>query len=101
MSLHHVLIVHGSEPNRASYPRIGFAIRYVPTHVRQLNGEKDSALLVRGSDRFGHFEHEESPKAELEPAAVERHARILDRQLAILYRGATQAGKLGDSVRKP
>jgi non-haem Fe2+, alpha-ketoglutarate-dependent halogenase len=101
MSLHHVLIVHGSEPNRANYPRIGFAIRYVPTHVRQLNGEKDSALLVRGSDRFGHFEHEESPRAELEPTAVERHARILDRQLAILYRGATQAGKLGDTVKKP
>jgi ectoine hydroxylase-related dioxygenase (phytanoyl-CoA dioxygenase family) len=100
MSLHHVLIVHGSEPNRAPYPRIGFAIRYVPTHVRQLSGEKDSALLVRGSDRFGHFELEESPKAEMEPAAVAQHKRVLDRQLAILYRGAAQGGKLGNTIRK-
>ena len=98
MSLHHVLIVHGSEPNRATWPRIGFAIRYVPTHVRQLNGEKDSALLVRGTDRFHHFEHETPPEAELHPDALARHKAILDRQLAILYRGAAEAGKLGASV---
>lgn len=48
MSLHHSLIVHGSEPNRASYPRIGFAIRYAPAHMHESNGEKESALLVRG-----------------------------------------------------
>ena len=33
MSLHHVRIVHGSEPNRAHYRRIGFAIRYVPSSI--------------------------------------------------------------------
>ncbi|RAI57899.1 phytanoyl-CoA dioxygenase family protein [Roseicella frigidaeris] len=98
MSLHHVLIVHGSEPNRASWPRIGFAIRYVPTHVRQQGGEKDSALLVRGTDRHGNFELETAPEEELHPAALARHAAILDRQLAILYRGAGQAGKLGATV---
>jgi hypothetical protein len=90
-----VLIVHGSEPNRATWPRIGFAIRYVPTSVRQLSGEKDSALLVRGEDRFGHFEPEEPPEAPLHPTALARHGAILDRQLAILYRGAAAAGKLG------
>ncbi|MEO8523752.1 MAG: phytanoyl-CoA dioxygenase family protein, partial [Caldimonas sp.] len=52
MSLHHVLLFHGSEPNRSSQPRIGFAIRYVPTHVRQLSPIRDSALLVRGRDDF-------------------------------------------------
>ena len=98
MSLHHVLIVHGSERNRADWPRIGFAVRYVPTHVRQLNGEKDSALLVRGADRHGNFEHEAPPEAELHPDAVARHAAILDRQLAVLYRGATRDGKLGATV---
>jgi non-haem Fe2+, alpha-ketoglutarate-dependent halogenase len=95
MSLHHVLIVHGSEPNRASWPRIGFAVRYVPTHVRQMSGERDSALLVRGTDRHHHFEHEIPPEAELHPDALARHAAILDRQLAILYRGAVEQGKLG------
>ena len=100
MSLHHVLIVHGSEPNRATWPRIGFAVRYVPTHVRQLNGEKDSALLVRGTDRCGNFEPEVAPSADLEPAALARHAAILDRQLAILYRGAAASGKLGATVQR-
>lgn len=95
MSLHHVLIVHGSEPNKASWPRIGFAVRYVPTHVRQAGGEKDSALLVRGTDRHGNFEHETPPEAELHPDALARHGAVLDRQLAILYRGAARAGKLG------
>ena len=100
MSLHHVLIVHGSEPNRASWPRIGLAIRYVPTRVRQLSGEKDGAMLVRGEDRFGHFEPELPPEAELHPAALARHRATLDRQLAILYRGAAGAGKLGATVPK-
>jgi non-haem Fe2+, alpha-ketoglutarate-dependent halogenase len=98
MSLHHVLIVHGSEPNRASWPRIGLAVRYVPTRVRQAAGERDSALLVRGTDRFGHFDPESPPEAELHPAAVARHGAVLDRQLAILYRGASAEGKLGATV---
>ncbi|HYZ34704.1 MAG TPA: phytanoyl-CoA dioxygenase family protein [Crenalkalicoccus sp.] len=97
MSLHHVLIVHGSEPNRASWPRIGLAIRYVAAHVRQAAGERDSALLVRGRDH-GTFEPELLPESELHPDAVRRHAAILDRQLAILYRGAAERGKLGATI---
>jgi hypothetical protein len=31
MSLHHVKLVHGSEPNRSNDRRIGLAIRYIPT----------------------------------------------------------------------
>ncbi len=73
MSLHHVLIVHGSEPNNAAWPRVGFAVRYVPTYVRQVNGEKDSATLVRGTDTYNYFEHETPPEADLHPAAVARH----------------------------
>lgn len=95
ISLHHVLIFHGSPPNRAAWPRVGFAIRYMPTHVRQLSGEKDSATLVRGTDRFGNFELETAPEADLHPDAVARHAAVLDRQLAIVYRGAARKGKLG------
>ena len=33
MSLHHIKLVHGSEPNRTNDRRIGFAIRYIPTYV--------------------------------------------------------------------
>src|SRR4051794_30221153 len=33
MSLHHVRLVHGSDPNPSPRRRIGFAIRYIPTYV--------------------------------------------------------------------
>jgi non-heme Fe2+,alpha-ketoglutarate-dependent halogenase len=98
MSLHHVLIFHGSPPNRASHPRIGLAIRYVPTHVHQLDGGRGSATLVRGEDRTGHWEHERPPQADMHPDAVAHHAAVLDRQLRTLYRGAGGKGKLAATV---
>jgi len=54
-SLHHVRLIHGSDPNPSDERRIGFAIRYLPTHVRQVALPQDSATLVRGVDRYGHF----------------------------------------------
>jgi len=100
MSLHHVLLFHGSEPNRSSWPRIGFAIRYVPTHVRQLSPIRDSALLVRGRDTFGHFDAEQPPEADLHPDAVARHGAVIDRQLRILYAGAQARGKLNPNLQE-
>jgi hypothetical protein len=94
MSLHHVLLFHGSEPNRSAHPRIGFAIRYIPTHVRQSSPIRDSALLVRGRDDFGNFEPDQSPEADLHPDAVARHGAVIDRQLRILYAGAQARGAL-------
>ena len=93
MSLHHVLIFHGSEPNQSDVRRVGFAIRYVPTHVSQTSGIRESAMLVRGVDEFGHFDHEMSPEADMHPAAVARHKEVIDRQMQILYAGARQRGK--------
>ena len=98
MSLHHVLIVHGSAPNRASWSRVGFAVRYLPPHLRQLNGDRDSALLVRGEDRFGHFTHETPPLADMHPDAVARHAAIVDAKLEVLYAVAARAGKRHDAA---
>ena len=85
-SLHHVLLVHGSPPNPSHDRRIGFAIRYVPTSVRQLHGE-DSATLVRGVDTFHHFEHEPLPTREMQPELVALHKQIAERNAQILYRG--------------
>lgn len=94
MSLHHVRLVHGSPPNPSGDRRIGFAIRYVPTHVRQIAGE-DSASLVRGEDRHGHFAPEPAPPADLDPAMLELHRRIAARSAEILYRG-TGVGSFND-----
>lgn len=86
MSLHHVRLVHGSPANPSSDRRIGFAIRYIPTSVAQVAG-RDSATLVRGVDEFHHFEHEPRPSANMEPAFVQLHHEITERNAQILYRG--------------
>jgi chlorinating enzyme len=86
MSLHHVRVVHGSAPNPTLDRRIGFAIRYIPTRLRQLEGE-DSATLVRGEDRFHHFEHEPRPKIDMDPELLALHRQIAERNAKILYRG--------------
>jgi|LNFM01.1.fsa_nt_gb non-heme Fe2+,alpha-ketoglutarate-dependent halogenase len=87
MSLHHVLLVHGSDPNTSDRRRIGFAIRYVPTYVRQVAGHRDSAMLVRGEDRFGHFEHEPRPKVDMGEQERAVHKSITEEAIRILYRG--------------
>ena len=79
--------MHGSEPNRSDDRRIGLALRYIPTHVRQVAGARDSATLVRGVDTYRHFDHEQAPESDLAPAAVARHAAITAAQAATLYRG--------------
>jgi chlorinating enzyme len=89
-SLHHVMLVHGSAPNRSGDRRIGFAIRYIPTYVRQNAGAMDSATLVRGVDRYGHFEHEHRPAGECDAAALAAHAAVTERQQKVLYRGTAQ-----------
>jgi hypothetical protein len=86
MSLHHVRLVHGSPPNPSNDRRIGFAIRYIPTSVKQVAGE-DSATLVRGVDTDRNFEHEPRPSRDMDPAFLELHRKIADRNAQILYRG--------------
>ncbi|MDQ7251143.1 phytanoyl-CoA dioxygenase family protein [Dongia sedimenti] len=90
LSLHHVRLIHGSEPNRADHRRIGFAIRYLPTSVRQTSGMRDTASLVRGRDDFGHFDLEPAPVSDFHPDAVAFHAKSYDDTTAILYAGAAQ-----------
>jgi hypothetical protein len=86
MSLHHVMLVHGSEPNHSSERRIGFAIRYLPTYVKQLTGVRDSASLVRGVDEFGHFDQEPAPRSDFDADALAFHERMLAANDQILYR---------------
>jgi non-haem Fe2+, alpha-ketoglutarate-dependent halogenase len=87
MSLHHVRLIHGSDPNPSKDRRIGFAIGYIPTYVLQVAGSADSATLVRGEDRFGHFAHEQRPDADMSEAAVAQHAAVTGAFAQILKRG--------------
>ena len=87
MSLHHVKLIHGSGPNQANDRRIGFAIRYVPTYVRQTAGAEDSAMLVRGVDVHHSFLEERPPAADLDEAALAQHAAVTARAARLLMRG--------------
>src|SRR5262249_12375838 len=88
MSLHHVRLIPGSAPNRAHHPRIGYAIRYIPTHIRQIADIADSATLVRGHDAYGNFLLEPVPCRDFAPEAVAFHAAMLENNTRILYAGA-------------
>jgi len=85
ISLHHVNVAHASAPNRSADSRIGIAIRYVTPNVRQRLIKRDSATLVRGEDRAGHFEHEQRPAHDFEPAAMARLAQVVARRKAAVY----------------
>jgi ectoine hydroxylase-related dioxygenase (phytanoyl-CoA dioxygenase family) len=89
MSLHNIRTIHGSEPNRSDGRRIGVAMRYIAPHVRQINAERDSAWLVRGVDRYGHFIHETPPQRDMDEAARAEHDRIMRLRQEILYDGVS------------
>lgn len=86
-SMHHVLLFHGSEPNQSDDRRIGLAIRYIPTHVKQAVGARDWATLVRGVDTYGHFAPEPRPRTELDPETLAFHTMVTEEQVRVLYRG--------------
>ncbi len=86
MSLHHVRLIHGSDPNPSGKRRIGFAIRYLPTYVRQVVGSHDSATLVRGVDEFRNFSPERRPDADFSAGARAFHAEVTGAHQQILMR---------------
>lgn len=79
MSMHHLWIVHGSDPNRSAVPRVGLAIRYVASQVRQRDGSRPLAMLVRGEDRHGHFTLAERPTRNDGRAGEGVHGQVLQR----------------------
>src|SRR5437660_1042742 len=64
-SMHHGLCPHRSGPNTSSHRRIGLGFNYIPTHARPAGTIRQAALLVRGTDRYGHFETAAWPTQEL------------------------------------
>ena len=74
MSLHGLATVHGSRPNLTSERRIGYAVRYIAPRVEPV-GQHESAMLARGQDRFGYYELEPRPQADLHPNALAAHRR--------------------------
>ncbi len=82
-SFHHGWTLHASMPNRSPDRRIGLNVQYLATHVRQEKDPNDTALLVRGEDRFGHWGEDVPATADLNPAAVAKQAELEARYKSI------------------
>jgi len=80
-------LLHSSPPNRTDDRRIALVLRYMPPETRQTLVDWDTAALVRGEDRYGHFEHEPVPARDFDPVAVAFHARAEEAQRAVYYHG--------------
>lgn len=60
MSFHHANLIHGSNPNTSTGPRIGVAVRYVATAVKQKKSHIP-VILARGRDDYHHYQLQERP----------------------------------------
>jgi ectoine hydroxylase-related dioxygenase (phytanoyl-CoA dioxygenase family) len=79
MSMHHINLIHGSEPNRSDGPRIGFAISYMTPAVMR---SRLPVLRVRGESRDHAFELIEGrPELGVEEAIEAHRAFLAQRQL--------------------
>ncbi len=93
-SMHHGHLFHGSGPNTTDDRRIGAAIRYIKTSMKQRSGDKSLVALVSGEDRYGHFTIADAPKGRLleEDFELCRQDSAIKRR--VLYEGAdTDKGK--------
>src|SRR5215470_3471618 len=68
-SMHHERTWHASSPNPSTRRRVGIAFFYMPTHTRSVVGRR-TATLVRGEDKYGHWDSEPMPKTDLDPVCM-------------------------------
>lgn len=85
-SLHHGRVFHASHANASSDRRIGIAIRYIPTSMRQIEGGNMAAMLVRGEDRFHHFRECRRPSGIFLPQDLEHWREMQGARDKVMYR---------------
>ena len=86
-SFHHGWTLHASMPNRSNDRRIGLNVQYLAAHVRQTKHDLDSAICVRGTDRYRHFGDDIPAETDLAPEALARAAEV-DRMYREIYKTA-------------
>jgi len=92
-SFHNGRLAHSSGPNHSTDRRIGISFHYMPTSTHQVVGEWDSAALVRGEDRFGHFALAPRPDRDFDPELVEFHRKATDAVREVLFKDAEKVRK--------
>ncbi len=68
-SIHHERTAHDSRPNNSDDRRIGIAFFYIPAHAQSTLGRR-SAMLISGTDRYGHWDADPEPKMDLDPNSM-------------------------------
>jgi ectoine hydroxylase-related dioxygenase (phytanoyl-CoA dioxygenase family) len=86
-SLHHGWVLHASAPNSSADRRIGLTFQYLDPSARQTLTDRESATLVRGEDRYGHFRPEPEWTGDFAPEAVAFQKQAQDLKHAV-YDGA-------------
>ena len=86
-SFHHGWTLHASLPNTNDDRRIGLSVNYLATHMSQTKNHRDTAMLVRGKDEYGHFGVDIPAQRDLDPAAVEKQAELDARLIEITAQG--------------
>ena len=69
-SFHHGWTLHASMANESDDRRIGLNVQYLAPHVKQTKHNLDTAMLVRGVDKYGHFGLDIGAKTDLDPLAL-------------------------------
>tara|TARA_B100000989_G_scaffold296869_1_gene281079 strand:- start:1970 stop:2755 length:786 start_codon:yes stop_codon:yes gene_type:complete len=80
-SFHHGWTLHASMANKSDDRRIGLNVQYLAPHVKQTKHNLDTAMLVRGVDKYGHFGLDVGAKSDLDPTSL-----LKQKELEELYR---------------
>lgn len=68
-SFHHGLTLHSSKPNTSNDRRIGLNFQYITPDMKQLKNKNDSAICVRGEDKFNNFKIDKIAKTDFDYTA--------------------------------
>ena len=88
MSIHNYRLAHASGPNISLDRRIGISLHYMPTDTKQVVGNWDCAMLVKGTDAFRNFKETPIPSHDFDPIAVAFHKKAANAINEVLYNNA-------------
>ena len=77
VSFHHGLTLHASQPNFSNDRRIGLNFQFISTDMKQLKSKNDSAICVRGEDKYKNFKTDQVAKDDFDHEAYQ-HLLVLN-----------------------
>lgn len=79
-SIHHTLMLHRSHANSSDNWRLGVGFNFVSSSVGPIPGYRDSATLLRGCADGTGFDLTETPRRDLDEAALQMFAEVQELQ---------------------